>query len=199
VDNTHTYHRPRAEPDARKAVEHTIEWLHDWACTRDVRSYTIAHYLQNAEKYGIRVENIDDAFFDYVFYGKGDPEEIAKRVGTTRDIMDAMRREFEYWYPVDLRSTGKDLLQNHVTFSIFHHAAIFPGKHIRRWTANGWVLLNGQKMSKSSGNFITIIQAQKRWGADATRFAEAYSGNVILEDANFDTTIAEEVVSRWNP
>ena len=214
------------EPDARKAVEHTIDWLHDWACTRDVRSslgtklpwddsqyieslsdstiymayYTIAHYLQNAEKCGINVDALDDAFFDYVFYGKGDPEEIAKRVGTTRDVIESMRREFEYWYPVDLRSTGKDLLQNHVTFSIFHHAAIFPGKHIRRWTANGWVLLNGQKMSKSSGNFITIIQAQERWGADATRFAEAYSGNVTLEDANFDTTIADamlEELPRW--
>lgn len=214
------------EPDARKAVEHTIDWLHDWACTRDVRSslgtklpwddsqyieslsdstiymayYTIAHYLQNAENYGIDVNAVDDAFFDYIFYGKGNPEEIARRVGTTKDVIEAMRREFEYWYPVDLRSTGKDLLQNHVTFSIFHHAAIFPGKHIRRWTANGWVLLNGQKMSKSSGNFITIIQAQERWGADATRFAEAYSGNVTLEDANFDTTIADamlEELPKW--
>lgn len=214
------------EPDARRAVEHTIEWLHDWACTRDVRSslgtklpwddsqyieslsdstiymayYTIAHYLQNAEKYGIDVEKIDDAFFDYVFYGKGDAEDIAKKVGTTKDVMEAMRREFEYWYPVDLRSTGKDLLQNHVTFSIFHHAAIFPNKHIRRWTANGWVLLNGEKMSKSKGNSITIIQAQEQWGADATRFAEAYAGNLTLEDANFETEIAEQMVEelpRW--
>jgi len=208
------------EPDARKAVEHTIEWLHAWACTRDVRSslgtklpwddsqyieslsdstiymayYTIAHYLQNAEKFGINVDALDDEFFDYIFYGKGDPKKIAEKIGTSEDIIKKMRQEFEYWYPVDLRSTGKDLLQNHVTFSIFHHAAIFPGKHIRRWTANGWVLLNGQKMSKSSGNFITIIQAQERWGADATRFAEAYSGNVILEDANFDTTIADAMV-----
>lgn len=214
------------EPDARKAVEHTIDWLHDWACTRDVRSslgtklpwddsqyieslsdstvymayYTIAHYLQNAEKYGIKVEKLDDEFFDYIFYGEGDPEKIAEKIGTTKDVIEAMRYEFEYWYPVDLRSTGKDLLQNHVTFSIFHHAAIFPGKHIRRWTANGWVLLNGQKMSKSKGNFITIIMAQERWGADATRFAEAYSGNMTLEDANFETEIAEQMgeeLPRW--
>ncbi len=214
------------EPDARKAVEHTIDWLHDWACTRDVRSslgtklpwddsqyieslsdstvymayYTIAHYLQNAEKYGINVDALDEEFFDYVFYGKGDPEKIAEKIGTTREVVEAMRREFEYWYPVDLRSTGKDLLQNHVTFSIFHHAALFPGKHIRRWSANGWVLLNGEKMSKSKGNFITIIMAKERWGADATRFAEAYAGNMTLEDANFETEIAEQMTEelpRW--
>jgi len=214
------------EPDARKAVEHTIDWLHDWACTRDVRSslgtrlpwddsqyveslsdstvymayYTIAHFLQNAEEYGINVDALDEEFFDYVFYGKGDPAKIAEKIGTSREIVERMRQEFEYWYPVDLRSTGKDLLQNHVTFSIFHHAALFPGKHIRRWTANGWVLLNGQKMSKSKGNFITIIMAQERWGADATRFAEAYAGNVTLEDANFDTSVADAMVEelpRW--
>jgi len=214
------------EPDARRAVEHTIDWLHDWACTRDVRSsigtklpwddsqyieslsdstiymayYTIAHYLQNAEKYGINVDALDDGFFDYVFYGRGDPKEMAEKIGTSEEIVRKMRAEFEYWYPVDLRSTGKDLLQNHVTFSIFHHAALFPGKHIRRWTANGWITLNGEKMSKSRGNFITIIMAQERWGADATRFAEAYAGNLTLEDANFETEIADQMVEelpRW--
>ena len=210
------------ESDVCKAIKNTIDWLKDWACTRDVRSslgtrlpwddsqyieslsdstvymayYTIAHYLQNADEYGINVDDIDDGLFDYVFYGEGDVEKI----GIKREVVEAMRREFEYWYPVDLRSTGKDLLQNHVTFSIFHHAVLFPGKHIRRWSANGWVLLDGQKMSKSSGHFITIIMAKERWGADATRFAGAYAGNMTLEDPNFETEVAEAAVEeliRW--
>ena len=214
------------EPDARRVVEHTVDWLRDWACTRDVRSslgtrlpwddtqyieslsdstvymayYTIAHYLQNAEKYSIDVSAVGEEFFDYVFYGKGKAEEVAKKVGASRETIEAMRREFEYWYPVDLRCTGKDLLQNHVTFSIFHHAALFPGKHIRRWSANGWVLLDGQKMSKSRGHFITILMALERWGADATRFAGAYAGNMTLDDANFETDVANvmgEELLRW--
>ena len=31
------------------------------------------------------------------------------------DITDKMRNEFEYWYPFDLRASGKDLIRNHLT------------------------------------------------------------------------------------
>jgi len=33
-----------------------------------------------------------------------------------------------YFYPLDLRVSGKDLIQNHLTFSIYNHCAIFPEK-----------------------------------------------------------------------
>lgn len=36
-----------------------------------------------------------------------------------------LREEFEYWYPMDLRCSGKDLIKNHLTMSLFNHAAIF--------------------------------------------------------------------------
>jgi hypothetical protein len=36
-----------------------------------------------------------------------------------------MRREFRYWYPVDLRVSGKDLISNHLTFFLYTHAAIW--------------------------------------------------------------------------
>lgn len=34
--------------------------------------------------------------------------------------------EFEYFYPVDVRCSGKDLLTNHLAFFVFHHVAIWP-------------------------------------------------------------------------
>ena len=29
-------------------------------------------------------------------------------------------QEFTYWYPVDLRVSGKDLIQNHLTFFLYN-------------------------------------------------------------------------------
>ena len=40
-------------------------------------------------------------------------------------------QEFEYWYPFDLRVSGKDLIQNHLTFALYNHTAIFPPHHVR--------------------------------------------------------------------
>jgi len=48
---------------------------------------------------------------------------------------------------------------------------------------------NGEKMSKSTGNFLTIQGAVAKFGADATRIALADAGDGI-EDANFEETVA---------
>lgn len=36
-----------------------------------------------------------------------------------------MKQEFNYWYPMDLRVSAKDLIRNHLTMSLFNHAAIW--------------------------------------------------------------------------
>jgi leucyl-tRNA synthetase len=46
----------------------------------------------------------------------------------------------------------------------------FLPKSIR---VNGHLLLNGEKMSKSTGNFLTLEQAISKLGADATRITIA--------------------------
>ncbi len=86
-----------------------------------------------------------------------------------RAILDHLRHEFQYWYPVDLRSSGKDLIPNHLTYTLYNHAAIWP-KHPELWPrsfrANGHLLLNADKMAKSTGNFLTLVQAIERFSAD---------------------------------
>lgn len=60
-------------------------------------------------------------------------------------------------YPVDLRVSGKDLIQNHLTFFLYNHATIFPRElWPRNIRPNGHLLLNDEKMSKSTGNFLTL-------------------------------------------
>ena len=108
--------------------------------------------------------------------------------------LDELRREFEYFYPLDLRCSGKDLVNNHLTFFIYNHTAIFPKeKWPKAVRSNGHLLLNGEKMSKSTGNFLTLRDAIKRYGADATRFALADAGDGV-EDANFLDKTADDAI-----
>ena len=67
-----------------------------------------------------------------------------------------LRWEFSYWYPVDLQVSGKDLIQNHLTYSLYNHQAIWPqpsregGEGVCRWPnairASGHLLLNSEKV-----------------------------------------------------
>jgi len=200
----------------RREFHRLVDWYQDWACAHKgelgtplpwdpewvveslsdstiyMAYYTIAKYVQHPEKYGIRPEQLTREFFDYVFLGKGTPEEVSKSTGVPASLLREMREEFLYWYPVDLRISGKDLVQNHLVFYIFHHTAIFPREHWPRAIGtNGWVLLRGAKMSKSTGNFILLRQALELWGADATRWAEVVGGaDPGFDDANFEPEVA---------
>ena len=99
---------------------------------------------------------------------------------------DILKHEFNYFYPLDIRSSAEDLVNNHLTFALYTHAAIFPkDKWPLSMRTNGHVMLDGQKMSKSKGNHLTLRQAVEEFGADATRLALADSGDV-MDDANFD-------------
>ena len=86
--------------------------------------------------------------WDYIFFkdAKFPSEDTCK---IPKESLYLMKKEFQYWYPVDLRVSGKDLVQNHLTFFIYNHTAIWPNepelwpKGIR---ANGHLLLNSAKV-----------------------------------------------------
>ena len=97
---------------------------------------------------------------------------------------------------MDVRSSGKDLIPNHLTFALYAHAAIFPPNHFPlSMRTNGHLMLGGKKMSKSTGNFLTLRDAVSRYGADATRIALADAGDGI-EDANFSLESANAAILR---
>lgn len=197
----------------RKQFDYVLDWLKDWACTREyglgtelpwdkrwmieslsdstiyMSYYTISKYLQNPS-YGIKPEQLTDDFFDFVLLDKGTVEEVSKKTGIMQGLIMKMKQEFEYWYPFDMRCSGKDLVQNHLSFCIFNHTAIFPEKY---WPAgmsvNGFLQLDGQKMSSSKGNIYTLRQVVDMYGADATRITLMYGGEG-LEDPNWDSEFA---------
>ncbi len=200
---------------SRQQFEYVVGWLNDWPCTREfglgtnlpwdekwvieslsdstiyMAFYTIAHKIKE-----IPAEKINDAFFDYVLLGKD-----SKDLKVDKKIADGMRSEFEYWYPVDFRNSGKDLIQNHLTFLIFNHAAIWgdSSKYPKGIGTNGWITVDGEKMSKSKGNFILLRELPEKFGCDASRFA-VLSGGEGLDDANFELGLAESMkgkLSEW--
>ena len=173
--------------------DHTIDWLEEWPCIRNyglgtrlpwddefvieplsdstiyMSYYTIAHRLQD-----VPPEEMDRAFFDTLFYG-ADGEEAPGGVKVDIDEPNEtaleLREEFEYWYPVDVRCSGNDLIQNHLTFYLFHHAELFdPQDWPQGITVMGMGLLEGKKMSSSKGHVVLPGEAIEEYGADTVRF-----------------------------
>ena len=85
--------------------------------------YTINKHLK---QYKITGEQLTSKVFDYIFYGKGNLEKISEQTNIDLKVLDEMRSEFLYWYPVDMRISAKELLPNHLTFFLFQHTALFP-------------------------------------------------------------------------
>ncbi|MHA1631964.1 MAG: leucine--tRNA ligase [Candidatus Freyarchaeota archaeon] len=183
--------------EARNAFENTVEWLEDKACVRKtglgtrlpwdpewivetlsdstiyMAFYTIAKHLNMLN---VSADKLVPEVFDYVFLGEGSLDEVASKSGLDRNVLEAMRDEFEYWYPVELRVSAKELVFNHLTFFLFHHVALWPeGKWPRKIGVNGMIQVEGEKMAKSKGNFITMREALNKYGADVTRMSLAYA------------------------
>ena len=192
----------------RKEYEYTIGWLKQKACTRSsglgtafpfdetkmiealsdstiyMAFYTIAHIAMKMEP-----AQLTPALFDFVFLGKGDGAGLP-------DEAKQMRAEFLYFYPLDSRHSATDLVHNHLTYFIFNHAAVFERKHWPKQTVtNGFVLMDGKKMSKSMGNIMPIRAAVKEFGADTIRFT-VVSGADLASDTDFNRPAVDGILSR---
>jgi len=166
----------REWPCARKTGLGTpLPWSPDWIVeTLSDSTVYMAFYTINNEirRHVLSPQQLTDEVFDYVFLGIGEEKPVSLKAGIDREVLNAMREEFLYWYPVDLRVSAKELLPNHLTFFLFQHAAIFRQEHWPRGVGvNGMLMIEGQKMSKSKGNIVTLRKAMEDYGADVTRCA----------------------------
>ncbi|EFA02651.1 Leucine--tRNA ligase, cytoplasmic-like Protein [Tribolium castaneum] len=221
LDQMNTYHE-----EVRRNFIGCLDWLREHACSRTyglgsklpwdeqwlIESlsdstiynayYSVAHLLQGnsfrgnkPNSLGIKPEQMTPEVWDYIFF-KNAP--FPAKSGIKKESLDLMKHEFNYWYPVDVRVSGKDLVQNHLTYFIYNHCAIWPeeeDKWPRGVRANGHLLLNSAKMSKSDGNFLTLSEAVEKFSADGTRLCLADAGDSI-EDANFVESMADAGILR---
>jgi leucyl-tRNA synthetase len=200
--------------DLRPEFEYTIRWLRQKACARKsglgtklpwdrewiieslsdsviyMAYYTLSNYIK---LYKIGPDRLTDEFFDYVLLGKGNISEVSKVTRINEELLKKIRDEFTYFYPLDARHSGRDLVPNHLTFFIFNHVAIFPRElWPKQIVVNGSVLMEGKKMSKSLGNIIPLREAIRKFGADPLRLA-ILSTSELLQDADFSPSLAKSL------
>lgn len=201
--------------EVRVEFEHTIEWLKEKACARKaglgtalpwdrewiieslsdsviyMAYYTIAPYLK-----GIPAGKLAPQVFDYILLGEGEPGEVSAQTGIDAERLSRMRREFTYFYPLDSRHSGRDLIPNHLTFFIFNHVAIFPKSLWPKGiVVNGSVLMEGKKMSKSFGNIIPLREAVREFAVDPLRLSLVATAG-LLQDVDFSPALARSMRER---
>nr|CAB3263393.1 leucine--tRNA ligase, cytoplasmic [Phallusia mammillata] len=211
--------------ETRRNFLATLDWLQEHACSRTyglgtrlpwdkqwlieslsdstiyMAFYTVCHFLQEGvfdgskpNAVGISPEQMTTEVWNYIFF-ENVPYPETK---IDRNVLEKMRNEFRYWYPLDLRVSGKDLVPNHLTYFLYNHCAMWPeqpDKWPRAVRANGHLLLNSEKMSKSTGNFLTLSDAIERFSADGMRLTLADAGDGV-EDANFVEKMADAGILR---
>jgi len=200
--------------EARAQFEATIEWLKKRACARTrglgtplpwdqkwiieslsdstiyMAFYTVVHRIRSLMG-GPRY--LPKEFWDYVLLGRGNAEDVARIIGVNAEEIKKIRDEFLYWYPLDIRVSGKDLIPNHLTFFVFNHVALFPQQLWPKGiVTNGWVLIKQQKMSKSARNIIPLRSLIEEYGADIIRLILALNAEVY-QDENIDLEMLQRL------
>lgn len=113
----------------RQWFHDVIDWIKDWPCARRVGLGTplpwspgwIVETLSDSTIYmayytirpllvsnSIEPESLTDDFFNYVFLGDGDARMLSGKVRLAAQLIQEMRNEFLYWYPVNLRNSAKE-------------------------------------------------------------------------------------------
>jgi methionyl-tRNA synthetase len=100
---------------------------------------------------------------------------------------------FAKWWPADLHVIGKDIARFHTIYwpAMLWSAGLEAPRHV--WI-HGWLLAQGERMSKSLGNFLDPLDVIKTLGADGARY-------VTLREVAFDrdTDVSwESFVRRYN-
>jgi leucyl-tRNA synthetase len=210
--------------EIRAEFNYTLDWLRERACARTVGlgtklpwdpSWTIealsdsvvymAYYILSKyftkdwvvfKKFEKDASKLPDAFFNFALLGKGAVDTVAEQTGIPKRVLAAIRSEFEYFYPVDMRHSARELVSNHLSFYIFHHSTLFPE---RQWpkgiVANGFVLMEGTKMSKSIQNIIPLRQGIARFGADPVRVGVLATAE-LGQDTDFSEGLAASIQER---
>ena len=184
-----------------------IDWLHERACARQqglgtklpwdkdwiveslsdsviyMAYYTISRFVNDGT---VTPDSLTRELFDYILLDKGDLSLAVSTSKLSEDVINTMKKEFQYFYPVDSRHSGRDLIQNHLSFFVLNHVAIFKKKYWpKEIVVNGSVMMDGAKMSKSMGNIIPLRTAIREHGADPIRLAIISSAE-LLQDADFN-------------
>jgi leucyl-tRNA synthetase len=187
-------------------VQAILEWFRERACVRqgnwlgtrfpldrkwiveaiaDSTLYPIYYLISPYANSGaIRPENMTKAFFDFVFCGEGNAAEVAKSSGVPEELLQTIRRDVDYWYPLDINLAGKEHMTVHLPVFIMNHVGLLPQQHWPRGIIVNWYITGaGGKISKSKGGAQPIPGAAKQFGVDPMRLFYAHIASLYVDVA----------------
>ncbi len=196
-----------------------LDWFSDRPCTRHGRwlgtpfpldptwtiepiadsTFYMAYYI--VRRYvatgRLSVDQLTDAFFDAVFLGRGPGEPTVDR-----ELLEEVRSEFLYWYPLDVNVGGKEHRRVHFPAFLFTHARLLPEElRPQGIFVHGWITgPSGAKLSKKEigakgGRIPPIEGALDTWGADALRLFYLIAA-VPNQDLEFDPSLVDSAAAR---
>jgi leucyl-tRNA synthetase len=182
---------------ARKAGLGTkLPWASDWiieALSDSVIYMAYYTVINGINEIKPETESLSISFWDFVFLGIGSADKVSEETGFPVEKLVELRDEFLYFYPLNARHSGRDLISNHLTYMVFCHNGIWPRD---MWpqgiVVNGSVLMEGSKMSKSLNNIVPLINAIETYGADPLRLSLMITAEP-LKDADFSPDLAKSM------
>jgi leucyl-tRNA synthetase len=203
----------------RRDLPGIIDWFEDRPCTRKGRwlgspfpldpSWTVepiadstfymAYFIVRrfVATGRLSVADLSDAFFDYVFLGLGAGEPRVERA-----LLEEVRSEFLYWYPLDLNIGGKEHRRVHFPVFLYTHAKLLPRElRPRGIFVHGWITgPGGSKVSKKevgtkAGRIPSVGAAFSRWGPDPLRLFYLLASSAA-QDIEFDASLVDAAESR---
>jgi leucyl-tRNA synthetase len=202
-----------------KELPSILDWFGDRPCTRKGRwlgspfpldpSWTIepiadstfymAYFIVRRFVASGRIElaQLTDAFFDYVFLGAGPGEPTVER-----GLLDEVRQEFLYWYPLDFNIGGKEHKRVHFPVFLYTHARLLPpelqprGIYVHGWlTGPAGAKVSKKEVSSKGGRIPPIGLALDQWGPDALRLIFAVVASPA-QDFTWEPSLADAALGR---
>ncbi|HYA71478.1 MAG TPA: class I tRNA ligase family protein [Thermoplasmata archaeon] len=206
-------------PEYARELPGIIDWFADRPCTRKGRwlgtpfpldpewiiepiadsTFYMAYFIVRrfVSTGRLTVPQLTVPFFDYVFLGEGPGEPTVDR-----KLLEEVREEFLYWYPLDLNLGGKEHKRVHFPVFLYTHARLLPEElQPHGIYVNGWITgPTGAKVSKKDvsskgGRIPPLDAALETWGPDALRLFYAIAASPS-QDVEWDPSLVDSAVGR---
>lgn len=212
--------RLRVEPPEYGAeLPDILGWFQDRPCTRKGRwlgtpfprdpdwiiepiadstfypAYLVVRRFVSAGR--VAVDSLTPAFFDYVFLGEGPGEPSVDRA-----LLEEIRSEFTYWYPLDLNIGGKEHKRVHYPVFLYTHALLLPpslqpkGLFVHWWlTAQKGAKISKKDVGSKGGAVPPLRDAFEEYGADALRLFYSFAASPS-QDIEWDQALLSQAADR---
>ena len=124
---------------------------------------------------------------------EGSSSGLSKNTGIDESTIKKCKEQLDYWYTNTSRHSAFEHIYNHFIMYIFNHVALLPKKFApKQIVVNGMLNYEGEKMSKSLGNIVPMVDGVEKYGSDPMRFIEIAGADLDAE-TNFSVDAVSSV------